>query len=126
MLGVSENEAEVLNESSRLHVETTKHPSPTKVNGHSHTNGGLSVLTPFRTRRNGVSRPSPRNSTPGSLPPELQVYPETTREILTHIGWISEELLRASQEKINLAQTNHDSVIHNHFYSTARPSNLAV
>ncbi|KAF8964091.1 hypothetical protein BDZ97DRAFT_1660868 [Flammula alnicola] len=61
-------------------------------------------------RSNGESRSSPRTPTPGSVPPELQKAPETTRELVSHVAWMSEELLRASQEKVNLAQTNHDSV----------------
>lgn len=30
--------------------------------------------------------------------------------MLSHVAWMAEELLRASQEKVNLSQANHDSV----------------
>lgn len=53
---------------------------------------------------------SPRTPTPMGIPPERSKTPETTREMLSHIAWLSEELLRASQEKVNLAQAAHDSV----------------
>ena len=44
------------------------------------------------------------------LPSERAKQPNSTRELLSHIGWLSEELLRASQEKVNLAQATYDSV----------------
>ncbi|TFK42825.1 hypothetical protein BDQ12DRAFT_676851 [Crucibulum laeve] len=66
-------------------------------------------VTPFR-RLQMESRASPRTPTPMDIPPERTKTPETSREMLSHIAWLSEELLRASQEKVNLAQTAHDSV----------------
>jgi hypothetical protein len=45
-----------------------------------------------------------------SIPPERIKSPQTTREMLSHIGWLSEELFRASEEKVNLAQAGYDSV----------------
>lgn len=30
--------------------------------------------------------------------------------MLSHVAWMTEELLRASQEKVNLSQANYDSV----------------
>ncbi|KXN87714.1 Inhibitor of growth protein 4 [Leucoagaricus sp. SymC.cos] len=36
--------------------------------------------------------------------------PSTTREMLSHIAWLNEEYLRASREKVNIAQTVQDSV----------------
>lgn len=109
MSEISENGVETSNEQDSAFVAESVECVLPKTNGHSHTNGGLVAETPFRRLRNGAS---PRTSTPGSVPPELQKDTETTREILMNIGWISEELLRASQEKVNLAQTNHDSVMH--------------
>jgi len=63
---------------------------------------------------------------------------DTTREMLSHIAWLSEELLRASEEKVNIAQAADDSVdrhvrileqaINEQEYSItlgARPSHLA-
>lgn len=73
---------------------------------------------------------SPRQSTPssvvpGSVPPEPnQLPPETTREILTHVAQMAEQLLRASQEKVNLAQANHDSVsaARRRYFTSLRPN----
>jgi len=59
---------------------------------------------------NRASPSSPATRIPGSVPPELSQTPETTREMLSHVAWMAEELLRASQEKVNLSQANHDSV----------------
>lgn len=53
---------------------------------------------------------TPRTPTPMGVPPERIKAPETTREMLSHIAWLSEELLRAGEEKVNLAQAAHDSV----------------
>lgn len=35
---------------------------------------------------------------------------QSNRELLSQIAFLADELLRASQEKVNLAQTNHESV----------------
>lgn len=48
--------------------------------------------------------------TPMSIPPNRTKMPQTTREILSHIAWLSEEILRASDEKVNLTQAAYDSV----------------
>ena len=34
----------------------------------------------------------------------------TTRELLRHLGWLMEEVVRGSQEKVGLAQAVYDSV----------------
>ncbi|TFK25011.1 hypothetical protein FA15DRAFT_668879 [Coprinopsis marcescibilis] len=47
---------------------------------------------------------------PMPIPRERTRAPRTSREHLSHIAWLSEELLRASQEKANLAQATNDSV----------------
>jgi hypothetical protein len=36
--------------------------------------------------------------------------PGTTRELLRHLGWLMEEVVRGSQEKVGLAQAVYDSV----------------
>jgi len=54
--------------------------------------------------------PPPQTPTPMSISPECAKSPQTTREMLSHIGWLSEELWRASEEKVNLAQATYDSV----------------
>ncbi|KAF5357890.1 hypothetical protein D9756_001784 [Leucocoprinus leucothites] len=42
--------------------------------------------------------------------PKLRPSPTSTRELLSHIGWLNEEYLRTSREKVNIAQTAQDSV----------------
>lgn len=48
--------------------------------------------------------------TPLGIPAARQKPPKTNREVLSHVAWLSEELLRAAQEKVCLAQTANDSV----------------
>ena len=36
--------------------------------------------------------------------------PSTSRELLRHLGWLIEEVVRGSQEKVGLAQAAYDSV----------------
>jgi hypothetical protein len=36
--------------------------------------------------------------------------PVSSRGILTHAAWLSEEIMRASEEKVNIAQASYDSV----------------
>lgn len=45
-------------------------------------------------------------------PPEetYTAAPDTTRELLRHLGWLMEEVVRGSQEKVGLAQAVYDSV----------------
>lgn len=63
-----------------------------------------------RTSVASVSLATPRTPTPMSAPPERSKPPLTTREMLSHMAWLSEEILRASEEKVNLAQAAYDSV----------------
>jgi hypothetical protein len=51
------------------------------------------------------STPIPLGIYPGRRKP-----PKTNRELLSHVAWLSEELLRAAQEKVCLAQAANDSV----------------
>jgi len=69
--------------------------SPKGASCENDVNASLKVL-------NGIPR--------GSKSPESRKPPETSRELLSHVAWMSDELLRASQEKVNLAQANHDMV----------------
>ncbi|KAF8892660.1 hypothetical protein BD779DRAFT_1510177 [Infundibulicybe gibba] len=55
------------------------------------------AITPLRKQRTEFSA-TPRTSTPMGVPPERAQLPETTRGMLSHIAWLSEELLRASEE----------------------------
>lgn len=61
---------------------------------------GPTVVLPTRTN----------SSAPMPVPIERTRKPKTSREYLSHIAWLSEEVLRASQEKVNLAQATYDSV----------------
>jgi hypothetical protein len=36
--------------------------------------------------------------------------PSTSRELLRHLGWLMDEVVRGSQEKVGLAQATYDSV----------------
>lgn len=68
----------------------------------------------FRTPRPPFDMPRPPLArvdtpmtpiTPIALPPERTKEPQSSREMLSHIAWLSEDLLRNSQEKVNLAQS---------------------
>ncbi|KAF5386908.1 hypothetical protein D9615_001739 [Tricholomella constricta] len=52
----------------------------------------------------------PQLSTPLALPRNFVKPPTTTRQMLSHIAGLAEELLRASEEKVNVAQAAYDSV----------------
>lgn len=65
--------------------------------------------TPLRKVQT-ASISTPRTPTPMGVPPERVKPPETTREMLSHIAWLTEELQRASREKVNLAKAATDSV----------------
>ncbi|KII88868.1 hypothetical protein PLICRDRAFT_175126 [Plicaturopsis crispa FD-325 SS-3] len=64
----------------------------------------------------GVNHTEPTQTVGGStsksssIPPGQTKPPKTTRELLSHIAWLSEEVLRASEEKVNLAQAACDSI----------------
>ncbi|KAF7778924.1 hypothetical protein Agabi119p4_3269 [Agaricus bisporus var. burnettii] len=54
-------------------------------------------------------------ATPEAAHPTTSKYlrpgaPSTSREMLSHVAWLTEEYLRTSREKVNIAQTVHDSV----------------
>ena len=42
--------------------------------------------------------------------------PNTTRELLRHLGWLMEEVVRGSQEKVGVAQAAYDSVSRRIFF----------
>lgn len=92
---------------------------PSDETGHTHQNGTIngesSSITPAKVAaplRQDIfdSCTSSEPPAPMGLPPERRKIPQTTREMLSHIAWLSEELLRGSQEKVNLAQAAHDSI----------------
>lgn len=81
------------------------------INGESSSITSAEVAAPLR-QDIFDSCTSSGTPAPMGLPPERRKTPQTTREMLSHIAWLSEELLRGCQEKVNLAQAAHDSVCH--------------
>jgi hypothetical protein len=81
--------------------EFTINPTPPVANGSTSPSGN-----PPRTQ----SPVDLRTHTSLSIPPDLTKTPRTTRQMLSHIGYLTEELLRASDEKVNLAQASYESV----------------
>ncbi|KAF7971640.1 hypothetical protein HWV62_20676 [Athelia sp. TMB] len=79
-------------------------PSPTPIK--------KSQSTPLMSTPDPLRQSSyfTRVSTPMPLPPNRVKRPQSTREMLTHTAWLSEEIQRASDEKVNLAQAAYDSV----------------
>ncbi|KAK1222126.1 hypothetical protein PQX77_015054 [Marasmius sp. AFHP31] len=59
---------------------------------------GLEMRTPIRT------------PTPTSIPQDRIKVPETSREMLSHIAWLTEEVGRTANEKVHLAQAAHDTL----------------
>lgn len=84
-------------------------PQNGTINGESSSITSAKVAAPLR-QDIFDSRTSSETPVPMGLPPERRKIPRTTREMLSHIAWLSEELLRGCQEKVNLAQAAHDSV----------------
>lgn len=50
------------------------------------------------------------HSSTRAISPSCRKPPDTNRELLSHVAWLLEELLRAAQEKVCLAQAADDSV----------------
>lgn len=72
--------------------------------------GGSEQAQQAPASRPTITLPERTNSSaPMSVPIERTRKPETSREYLSHIAWLSEEVLHASQEKVNLAQATYDS-----------------
>ncbi|KAJ8095111.1 hypothetical protein PM082_010330 [Marasmius tenuissimus] len=59
---------------------------------------GLEMRTPIRT------------PTPTSIPQDRIKVPVTSREMLSHIAWLAEEVGRTANEKVHLAQAAHDTL----------------
>ena len=56
------------------------------------------------------SRSEGLHSSTLAISPSCRKPPYTNRELLSHVAWLLEELLRAAQEKVCLAQAANDSV----------------
>jgi len=70
---------------------------------------------------NDARKASPTASVARSLESssvELPASKETTRTLLQHIAQVSEEALHASEEKVNIAQTAYETVLHLSFRSS--------
>ena len=50
------------------------------------------------------------HSSTRAISPSCRELSKTNRELLSHVAWLLEELLRAAQEKVCLAQAANDSV----------------
>lgn len=74
-------------------TEDSKPPSPLKP-PETHTGSGETA----------------RLSSPTSSADTKAAAPDATRELLRHLGWLMEEVVRGSQEKVGLAQAVYDSV----------------
>ncbi|PPQ66883.1 hypothetical protein CVT26_009823 [Gymnopilus dilepis] len=76
------------------------------LNSHSNRPG---LQTPGTTRASSsesVGDQHTRTGLQSTSPPTS----DKARELLSHVAFMAEELLRASQEKVNLAQANHEMV----------------
>ncbi|KAF9479741.1 hypothetical protein BDN70DRAFT_878508 [Pholiota conissans] len=107
--GTFENQADTLDIPS-AQTEDPSNSSRSQSDGQLRDSDTMLVDMASRNPRHVSSHPSPRLSTLDYLPPECQKDSHTARTLVSHVACISEELLRASQEKVNLAQTNRDSV----------------
>ena len=67
--------------------------------------GGDITLAPMIS-----SRSEGLHSSTLAISPSCRKPPNTNRELLSHVAWLLEELLRAAQEKVCLAQAANDSV----------------
>ncbi|TRM59478.1 hypothetical protein BD626DRAFT_508442 [Schizophyllum amplum] len=79
---------------------------PPLVNG---TSSFHLPMTPVR-RLTADALSTPRTPNPFGIPPERAKTPQTTKQMLSHLAWLSEEIVRASEEKVNIAQAAYDSV----------------
>ncbi|CAA7267979.1 unnamed protein product [Cyclocybe aegerita] len=82
----------------------------TACNGKPTGPPNFALATPLTRLRSGDGQSSAGPFIPLPMPPDRQNPPQTTIELLSYLAWMSEELIRASQEKVNLARANHDSV----------------
>lgn len=105
MAGISRNEEHAeLQPSSILPGGDNLSPPPSRSNGPEMDTENLTATSPSGVPQNRVSY------SPSSSQTALQVTSDMAKELLSHVAFMAEELLRASQEKVNLAQANHDSV----------------
>ncbi|THV08083.1 hypothetical protein K435DRAFT_959532 [Dendrothele bispora CBS 962.96] len=99
----------------QLHEETCKpHPSggaPVDTTSEASSSGAMEpVVQAPAASTSGPSSSQRTSSTPMSIPLERTKVPETTMGMLSHIAWLSEESVHASQEKVYLAQAAQDSI----------------
>ncbi|KAG6861879.1 hypothetical protein C0995_010585 [Termitomyces sp. Mi166 len=90
---------------------------------HIHTSGASETESGVEPKEEHSKSPDPstrhsteahdvsqRIPTPSGLPSKLFKPATTTREMLSQIACIADEMLRASEEKVNVAQAAYDSV----------------
>lgn len=67
--------------------------------------------TTLRRLKSTISLTSPHTpGTPMGLPRERLQPPKTNAQLLSHVAFLSEQLIRASEEKVNLARSSCESV----------------
>ncbi|KAF9532400.1 hypothetical protein CPB83DRAFT_950783 [Crepidotus variabilis] len=74
-----------------------------------HRNSEPPVPTTMNGLTSNESKSAIRNTTPSTTHSD-RTESQSSRDVIRQIAFMAEELLRASQEKVNLAQTNCDSV----------------
>uniref|UniRef100_A0A0W0F569 Inhibitor of growth protein N-terminal histone-binding domain-containing protein n=1 Tax=Moniliophthora roreri TaxID=221103 RepID=A0A0W0F569_MONRR len=94
----------------------SSHATPPPTTATTTTSSIPLPRTPIRaiphhlSMNNITAMASPRTPTPTGVPQDRTKVPVTSREMLSHIAWASEELMRASNEKVHIAQTVHDTL----------------
>ncbi|KAJ7582458.1 hypothetical protein C8J56DRAFT_954809 [Mycena floridula] len=87
-------------------------PQPPNGAGYFAFQSDTAPTTPAR-RLLAEALGTPRTPTPMGVPPERVKTPETTREMLSHMAWLSEEIMLIIEEQVNLAQAADDYVERN-------------
>ncbi|KAK7060809.1 hypothetical protein VNI00_000542 [Paramarasmius palmivorus] len=97
-------------------TSATTHATPPPTTATTTTSSIPLPSTPIRaiphhlSTQNLAATASPRTPTPIGIPQDRNRIPTTSREMLTHIAWASDEMIRASNEKVHIAQTLHDTL----------------
>ncbi|KAH8833506.1 hypothetical protein DL96DRAFT_440208 [Flagelloscypha sp. PMI_526] len=97
----------------RLHlVEPLSLPALTSTTPTSTPERNVGNSMPFLKRlKSTISLTSPHTpGTPMGLPKERLQPPKTNVEMLSHVAFLCDEIVRASEEKVHLAQSSCDSI----------------
>lgn len=68
------------------------------------------ALLPSTPLHNQLAVGTPQIPATPFLPQERVKEPKTSREMLGQIAWLIEELIKAGEEKVNLAETTYSAV----------------